>query len=108
MPMGLVTANTTIENKRICIHPMVVINSPSVAPVQSYAGKFPVAAISFCSPVATLKLFRPEQRVNQISRDKKRNDKSDDIFQSHFALLQTIAAADIKPGEIEKADRNAD
>jgi hypothetical protein len=56
----------------------------------------------------SLKSLRPEQRVDQVPHDETRHDESDDIFQSHIDLLQTIAAADVEPRDDKKHGRNDD
>ena len=55
-----------------------------------------------------LEFLRPEKRVNQITHDKKRHDYSDQIFQSHMALLQTIATEHVQPRDHEEENRNDD
>ena len=88
---------------------MVVITSPDLALVQCYRGKFPGAAISATALSASqLKFLGPKQRIEQIAHDEKGHDQSDDKFQYHINPLQTVAGADIEPGEAEKADRDRD
>ena len=50
----------------------------------------------------TLELFRPQQRVEQIDQHDQRHYESDDIFDFHDYLLQTIAAADIRACNYKK------
>jgi len=51
---------------------MLVITSPDFAPLQSYTGKFRVAANPFtASRVSKLKLLWPKKRVNQIAHNEK-------------------------------------
>jgi hypothetical protein len=60
-------------------------------------GQLTAAAHQFFSALlTTLKLLRPQKRVEQVTKDENRNDQSNEIFQAHDYPLQTITCPNVK------------
>jgi hypothetical protein len=74
--------------------------------VQSLPATFPALPRNSYSSNHALKSFRPEQRVNQIGHNDKGHYQSNQVFDFHIALLQTIAGSNVQPGDHEKENRN--
>jgi hypothetical protein len=58
-----------------------------------------------CGHRSSLKLFRAQQRVNQIAEQKQRSDAGDDVIHA-LALLQTITSLGKGPASNEKQHDN--
>jgi hypothetical protein len=85
---------------------MAVMTSLHLHACKGVQATFPALQKHSCSSNHALKSFWPEQRVNQIGHNDKRHYQSNYVFDFHIALLQTIAGANVQPGDHEKENRN--
>ena len=52
-------------------------------------------------------LLRPQQRVRQVHEQAGRHNQTDDVVEGH-ELLQTLARGDVRHGEQEEREGDAD
>jgi hypothetical protein len=70
------------------------------------------ALLQTCRPeaIGQLELFRPEERVNQVTHNDERHDQSNYVFQRHNVSppLYFVAPDHVEPRDYEKHHRNSD
>src|SRR5262245_55139801 len=85
IPAGGVTRTTTPKNSRICSQPMAVTTRPPAS-----------------------EALRLQHGVDEIGEQKSGEHQPDEVSRSHGALLEALAAPDVRPRDREERQGHED